>query len=68
MMGLADMAMRMAEMRVCYRSRTPRRNLRGFWSRYGTKPTPRHEVNPKLHPIAVAYYRICDRIARGEKP
>lgn len=66
MMGLAKMALRLAEDRAC--KKYPAQNLEGFTD-LGCEPTERDDIGAEeLHPISREYYRIIDRIARGETP
>lgn len=59
MMGLVDMAMRLAEQRG---------GVIGFWTIHRIPPCERCQVSPAIHPVSHAYYQIIDRITRGEKP
>jgi hypothetical protein len=61
MMGLADMAMRLAE------ERGPN-STKGFWTTRHLDPAPRKCARPETHPVSAEYYAIIDRISRGEKP
>jgi hypothetical protein len=63
-MGLADMAMRLAELRA---SKT-HHEIIGFWTYNRIEPCDREIVNPAIHPVSAGYYQIIDRIARGEQP
>lgn len=58
--GIAIMAIELAEWR------NPA--LQGFWTRNRIPPCDRDQVNPYIHPVSAEYYRIIDRIARGERP
>jgi hypothetical protein len=61
MMGLADMAMRLAE------KRGPD-YTKGFWTIQHLDPSPRKYARRATHPVSAEYYAIIDRISRGEKP
>jgi hypothetical protein len=63
--GLADMAMTLAENRVVV-SEGPW--VAGFWTRLKIPPCDRNELNPVIHPVSAEYYAIIDRISRGEAP
>lgn len=65
MIGLIDMAMCLAERRVSVGENW---SLAGFWTCHKIEPVYRDFVNPALHPVAAEYYRIIDRLSRGEKP
>jgi hypothetical protein len=63
LIGLARMAMQLAE------ERGPGR-LSGYWSSLGLPPADREPAfsRPKDYPISCEYYRIIDRLSRGEAP
>jgi hypothetical protein len=43
-------------------------DVKGFWTVYKCEPCDRASLNPAIHPVSDEYYRIIDRITRGEKP
>jgi hypothetical protein len=59
MIGLADMAMRLAEQRS---------GIIGFWTRHKLEPCERSWANPATHEVSAEYYKIIDRLSRGEQP
>jgi len=61
MLGLARKAMVLAESRAGH-------SVKGFWTRYKLEPCQRAVLNPEIHPFSREYYRIIDRITRGETP
>jgi hypothetical protein len=60
--GFVNLAMRLAE------SRAATGRLVGYWTVYKLAPTSRDSALPDIHPISTEYYRIIDRVARGERP
>jgi hypothetical protein len=63
MMGLAGMAMSLAERRAV---ESGHRAVMGFWTDLKLTPCDRGDLNPALYPISAEYYAILDRISRGE--
>lgn len=61
MIGLARMAMLLAESRADH-------SVAGFWTVHKLEPCQREFLNVAIHPFSAEYYRIIDRLSRGEKP
>lgn len=64
MNGLAEMAARLAESRFPWKI-----DLRPLHNAYGhIRVVRRDQVDQGLTPASCEYYRIIDRLSRGEKP
>jgi len=64
MIGLVDMTMRLAEQRA--QALSGGWSVVGFWTIHKIAPCDRAVLNPKIHPVSAEYYRIIDRLSRGE--
>ena len=62
--ALARMVMHLAESRAA----AANFGLAGFWTVCKIEPCTRDVLKPAIHPLSAEYYRIIDRLTRGERP
>jgi len=68
---VAPPSIALARMAICLaeeRAEQAMRGIKGLWTVHKIEPNPRDLVNPAIHPCSAEYYRIIDRISRGEHP